>query len=240
VVDVIEQPVGRSAAALRLATQDTHLLTEQEPFIAELMSGTRSREDLARLTGQLRSVYAAIESIAPAFRSDPILGRLFDPRLDRLATIDADLAHLGGSAATQLIEVLPATAAYVARILAARESRARIVAHHYVRYLGDLSGGQIIAMLMRRHYGIEDEALTFYAFDGLGSKGGFKATYRTILDELLVDQAFFDEVVAEARLAYEANRQVFAALGAAGASSRAGDNVLAAVVPPPAPRLAGA
>ena len=113
-----------------------------------------------------------------------------------------------------LAEPLPATAAYVARIHAAAASKARLVAHHYVRYLGDLSGGQIIASLMRRHYGVADEALTFYAFEGLGSKGGFKTTYRRILDELFVDRAFFDETVDEARAAYECNRRMFAALGA--------------------------
>ena len=213
-VDVLEQPVGRTAADLRAATQGIHLLTEQEPFIAELMAGSRSTADLARLTGQLRPVYAAIERIVPAFRSDPVLGRLFDPRLDRLAAIDADLAQLAAAGLRTSTDPRPATVAYLARIHEAAGSPARLVAHHYVRYLGDLSGGQIIATLMRRHYGVADEALTFYAFDGIGSKGGFKTTYRRILDELFMDRAFFDEVVGEARAAYECNRQVFAALGA--------------------------
>ena len=214
-VDVLEQPVGQTAADLRTATQDIHLLTEQEPFIAQLMAGARSQADLARLTGQLRHVYAAIEAIVPTFRSDPILGRLFDPRLDRLAAIDGDLANLvGGARVAAPADPLPATSAYVARIHEAATSRPRIVAHHYVRYLGDLSGGQIIASLMRRHYGIADAALSFYAFEGLGSKGGFKTTYRRILDELFVDRAFFDETVDEARTAYECNRRLFAALGA--------------------------
>ncbi len=210
-VDVLERPADRTAAALRQATLDVHLLAEQNPFIADLMAGRLGVADLARLTGQLRSIYAALESTVPAYRADPLLGKLFDPRLDRLSTIDRDLERLAAAtgAAADITEPLNATQAYVDRIHAIRDSAPRVVAHHYVRYLGDLSGGQIIAMLMRRHYGVTDDALTFYAFDGLGSKGGFKASYRRALDALFVDQATYDEVVDEARIAYEANRQVF-------------------------------
>jgi heme oxygenase len=177
------------------------------------MAGRLGAFDLARLTAQLRSVYAAIESNLEPYRVDPLLGRLFDRRLDRLAAIDHDLAALAGSAASTLTDPLPETIDYVERIAAIRGDPPRLVAHHYVRYLGDLSGGQIIAMLMRRHYGLGDDALTFYAFEGIPSKGGFKASYRRALDELLVDPATYEAVVDETRTAYEANRRLFVALG---------------------------
>ena len=216
-VDVVERPVGRTAAVLREVTRDVHLQTEQEPFIVALMSGRLGAPDLARLTGQLRTVYAALEAHVLPFRDDPALRPLLDPRLDRLAAIDHDLVELAALAsadATALLEPLPATSAYVDRITAASASAPRFVAHHYVRYLGDLSGGQIIAKLMRDHYGVPASALTFYAFDGLGSKGGFKTEYRRSLDCVLVDETTFDAVVDETRAAYEANRQLFVALGA--------------------------
>ena len=212
-VNVIDTPVVRTAADLRLATQDVHTQTEQNAFIVDLMAGRLAVRDLARLTGQLRSVYAALEAAVIPHRMDPGLGPLFDPRLDRLAAIDHDLRELAGDEAEAFAVPLPATLAYVARIDEVRDSGPRLAAHHYVRYLGDLSGGQIIANLMRRHYAVPDAALRFYAFDGLGSKGGFKASYRRSLDALFADSAAYDEVVDEARLAYEANRRVFVALG---------------------------
>jgi heme oxygenase len=221
-VDVLDQQVGRTAADLRAATLDVHLATEQNAFIVELMAGRRSAVDLARLTGQLRSVYAALETTVVPHRADPLFGRLFDPRLDRLSTIDHDLTELAGSAAAALVAPLPETLAYVDRIRDIADEPERLVAHHYVRYLGDLSGGQIIAMLMRRHYRLPDEALTFYAFVGLPSKGGFKTTYRRTLDELFRNPKAYAVVVEESRTAYEANRRVFEALGApSGARARA-------------------
>jgi heme oxygenase len=204
---------GGSAAALRDATLDVHRDTERAPFIVALMTGRLGIADLARLTGQLRSVYAALEASVALYRDDPILGRLFDPRLNRLAAIDHDLVGLAGAAAAELAVPLPETVAYVERIRAVEGVAPRLVAHHYVRYLGDLSGGQIIAALMRRHYGVPDRALTFYAFHGLGSKGGFKTTYRRLLDALLADRDTYAAVVDETRLAYQANARIFAALG---------------------------
>jgi heme oxygenase len=150
------------------------------------------------------------------------LTELFDPRLDRLSAIDHDLAGLAGLAGLArsdgegLTEPVAATAAYVRRIVDVATSEPRLLGHHYVRYLGDLSGGQIIASLMRRHYGIPDEALTFYAFVGLGSKGGFKTAYRRALDVRLADPGFYAEVLDESRRAYELNRSVFEELGRGG------------------------
>jgi heme oxygenase len=201
------------ARALRDATLDVHRRAEEEPFIADLMAGRRNAADFARLTGQLRSVYGALEPAVTSMRSAGRLADVFDPRLDRLAAIDHDLHALANGDAAALIDPLPTTSAYVDRLREVADAPARLLAHHYVRYLGDLSGGQIIATLMRRHYGIGDEALTFYAFDGLPSKGGFKTTYRRHLDELLADPAFYADVLDETRLAYEANRRVFAELG---------------------------
>jgi heme oxygenase len=207
-------PAGTgSAAALREATLQEHRETERAAFVVDLMAGRLGIAALARLTGQLRAVYAAMEIGVEPYRDDPLLGRLFDPRLDRLAAIDHDLAELAGAAAAGLTVPLPETLAYVDRIRAVSDSGPRLVAHHYVRYLGDLSGGQIIADRLRRHYGLPSRALTFYAFHGLGSKGGFKAVYRGLLDELLADPGTYGTVVDEAQLAYRANGRLFAALG---------------------------
>jgi heme oxygenase len=214
-IEAAVRPTAGSAAALRQATLDVHRRAEEEPFIDDLMGGRRSRGDFRRLTGQLRHIYAALEEAVGGMRAEGRLDRFLDPRLDRLATIDHDLAALG-PAEDDAATPNDAAAAYSGRIRAVAGSEPRLLAHHYVRYLGDLSGGQIIATLMRRHYDIPADALTFYAFDGLGSKGAYKIAYRRALDTVLADPAFYAEVVDESRAAYEANRQVFAELGRAG------------------------
>ncbi|WP_250544226.1 biliverdin-producing heme oxygenase [Canibacter zhuwentaonis] len=51
---------------------------------------------------------------------------------------------------------------------------AGIVAHHYTRYLGDLSGGQMIAKRIRSQHGLESDSVAFYEFAELGDLNEFK------------------------------------------------------------------
>jgi heme oxygenase len=51
-----------------------------------------------------------------------------------------------------------------------------LLAHAYVRYLGDLSGGQIIGGRIRRAYGLKGtEGTAFYDFSAKGEKSGFES-----------------------------------------------------------------
>jgi heme oxygenase (biliverdin-producing, ferredoxin) len=61
---------------------------------------------------------------------------------------------------------------------------AEYVAHHYTRYLGDLSGGQVIGAMIERHYGATPEQLTFFSFEGIEKPVPYKREYRTALDAL--------------------------------------------------------
>ena len=81
---------------------------------------------------------------------------------------------------------LPATAEYIARLndIEATKDVARLLAHHYVRYLGDLSGGQVIGRMMQRHYGVSDECVTFYRFAEIPKTKPYKDNYRAALDVL--------------------------------------------------------
>ena len=83
------------------------------------------------------------------------------------------------------------------------------MAHHYVRYLGDLSGGQIISALVQRHYNLGPEGLNFYAFEGIGKIKPYKDSYRTHLDEADFSDVEKQEILHHAEVAFETNRQVF-------------------------------
>ena len=53
--------------------------------------------------------------------------------------------------------------------LAAGPDPSRLLAHAYVRYLGDLSGGQFIRRRISKAYGLDDGAgVSFYEFRPLG------------------------------------------------------------------------
>ena len=84
----------------------------------------------------------------------------------------------------------PALSRYVGRIqeLAASPDPSRLLAHAYVRYMGDLSGGQFIRRRIAKAYALEDGAgLSFYEFRPLAggaqrAKVRISRTYRLLSD----------------------------------------------------------
>jgi heme oxygenase len=108
--------------------------------------------------------------------------------------------------------MLPATAAYVGRLSGIDPTDLpRYLAHHYTRYLGDLSGGQAIARLVARHYGAREDQLSFYRFDGIDTVP-FKREYREGLDHLGFDESQVATFLAEASESFRLNSALFADL----------------------------
>lgn len=195
------------AALLREATEAQHRTAESRPFMTALMGGELDLAAYALYLAQFARIYAALESRATV-PSDPSM--LQDRRLDRAAAIDADLAALGAHDWRESIPAVPATIVYEEHLRAiARTEPIRLVAHHYTRYLGDLSGGQVMATMLRRHYGATEEQLSFFRFDELGALVPYKRGYRDALDALDLTDAERDALVAEARSAFDANTAVF-------------------------------
>lgn len=192
---------------LRTATEQAHRRAEHSPFMADLLEGRASAAAYTALTGQLLHVYRTLEDAVRRHADHPALSPLVDARLDRTGRLEADLHALGVDPTT--VEVLPATRAYTERL--GEADAVALVAHHYVRYLGDLSGGQAIATLVERHYGITD-AVTFYDFADLGKAKPYKDDYRARLDALPVAGPERERLLAEAVTAFELNQALFADL----------------------------
>ena len=158
--DAVEQ---RFSARLKASTKRVHDNAEHSTFMEDLMGGKLDTSAYLRLINQYTYIYEALEEISRNLRESG--NSLTDPftleGLDRTAAIHHDIRALGQ---TEIDSPLPATIEYVARIKATAQATERFLAHHYLRYLGDLSGGQAVAALVARHYGIARDALTMYSF----------------------------------------------------------------------------
>ena len=201
---------------LRSATAVAHERAEHAPFIDDLMSGRLDSGEYQRLAVQLYFVYEALERVGADLAGDPVADAVLDPKLLRLQRLGADLASFGIDPSQST--PLPAVARYVTAIESTRDDPARYVAHHYTRYLGDLSGGQVVAHRMREHYGVDDSALTFYSFDEIDKLKRYKDAYRARLDALPLDAEGIERLVDEAIAAFDHNQAVFGDLGGARAA----------------------
>lgn len=197
------------AARVREATAEQHRTAETRSFITDLMGGKLSLDAYTTYLAQYAYVYRALEA-RTIREDDPAL--IADTRLHRFAAIESDLAALGAADWESSHPVLPATQAYVDRLLEVGDDVPRYLAHHYTRYLGDLSGGQAIAKLVERHYGATAEQLAFYDFEGIDSPVRFKRTYREGLDNLDFDAQQDEAFIEEAKAAFGYNGAIFEAL----------------------------
>ncbi|WP_353810302.1 heme oxygenase (biliverdin-producing) [Agromyces sp. SYSU T00194] len=200
------------AALIRSASADDHRAAESRGFVTRLMAGELSLGGYARYLAQLAWVYEALESWEPR-AGDPAI---FDPALARMPAIESDLVALGVTDRRATHKALPATAGYAAHLrgIVARHDVVEYLAHHYTRYLGDLSGGQAIAALIARHYGATPEQLGFARFEGIEAPVPFKRRYREGINALRLPGTSVDRLIAEVRQSFALNSAVFDALGA--------------------------
>ena len=85
-----------------------------------------------------------------------------------------------------------------------------LIAHLYTRYLGDLSGGQILKGIAQRGMNLSDgEGTAFYEFEEIPDEKQFKATYRQRLDELPINETTANQIVDEANAAFGMNMKLF-------------------------------
>jgi heme oxygenase len=210
----VAEPIPFSQA-LRERTRIVHEQSAGAAFMQDLMSGKGSRRDYVALLTQHWFIYDALEEAATGLADDPVATLFISPKLTRLPAIEADLEFLIGHDWRDLVTALPTTLRYTARIREVGSTwPGGFIAHHYTRYLGDLSGGQIIRTLLQRRYGFETNGVGFYLFTDIAKPKVFKDIYRAQLDAVDWTDEERDRVIAEVALAFRFNTELFDGLAA--------------------------
>ena len=202
----------RLSARLRAETRADHDAAQGSGFLDRLAAGRLPRAAYADLAAQHWFIYETLEQAAQAMAGDPVAGGFVAPELTRLPALSGDLAFLVGAGWRDRIAALPATEEYRERLGAVAFHRASaFVAHHYTRYLGDLSGGQYLGPAIAKAYGLDGRGHRFFVFEGIRPRA-FRARYRELLDRISWPRAEEDAFVAEVSEAYRLNINVLAEL----------------------------
>ncbi|HEY9846380.1 MAG TPA: heme oxygenase (biliverdin-producing) [Candidatus Caenarcaniphilales bacterium] len=199
------------ATKLREGTKKSHTMAENVGFIKCYLKGTVEKTSYRKLVANLYFVYSAMETEMERHRHHPTLSKIYFPELNRKASLEQDLAFYYGQSWREQANPSPAAEAYVQRIRQVSATEPELlVAHSYTRYLGDLSGGQILKGITERGMNLSDgQGTAFYRFESIPDEKQFKATYRQAMNELPADEATAERIVEEANAAFGMNMKMF-------------------------------
>lgn len=186
-------------------------MAENVGFIKCFLKGTVEKNSYRKLVANFYFVYSAMEEEMERHRNHPILSNVYYPQLNRKSSLEQDLSFYFGSDWRETVAPSEAGQAYVDRIRqVSNEDPELLLAHCYTRYLGDLSGGQILKKIAQQAMGLQDGAGTsFYEFQDIPDEKAFKNEYRQAMDNLPIDEATADRIVDEANDAFKLNMAMF-------------------------------
>lgn len=199
------------ASKLREGTQKAHTMAENVGFVRCFLRGVVEKNSYRKLVANFYFAYSAMEEELERHRDHPVVSKVYFPELHRKQSLEQDLHYYYGPNWREAVSPSVAGQRYVDRI---REVSAHhpelLVGHSYTRYLGDLSGGQVLKGIAQRAMNLmEGEGTAFYEFDTISDEKAFKATYRQSLDTIDVDEATADRIVEEANDTFGLNMELF-------------------------------
>lgn len=204
------------AERLRSETRAQHVELERSALMQQLLRGRMPQGTYCALLRNLHPIYQALEAGLAACAVHPGVASVCSPLLWREPALRADLDLLHGPDWPRDIAMQSAAAAYARHLSALVAGQPeRLVAHAYVRYLGDLSGGQVLARIVSEQLGLRGGVgVRFYDFGRTDEAAALKQRFRAGLEATVTTEADADAVVDEARRAFEMHAELFEQLHA--------------------------
>jgi len=207
------QPI---TSLLKIGTVDVHAAAHHSEGAIRLVNGTLPKSRYVLYLYMLWHVYSVFEELLENHSDSSTLGGFAHPRVSgRSLHLADDIDHILGhqvwrSTPPELSPTMTkALENYLGRLIVLGQNFPDLLlAHVYVRILGDLSGGQYIKRQVQKAYQLEEESLSFYRFGKSQEDiGKTKLWFKNTMNEA-VPQHGFDlkaRLVAEARMAFIMN-----------------------------------
>lgn len=209
-----EEDSKNLSVQLKTSTKEVHRTVETSGIMRNLMRNQLPLTQYIHLLRALYTIYVEMEAALDKNASHPVIELIHFPReLRRLETLRQDILFLTHSKG----DVEPCTCSHVVdfanRIRWVGENEPTLLpAYSYVRYLGDLSGGQFLSKRIGKAYGLTDQGLAFYAFDSITDIEHFKTVYKNGMDQ--IPEAFHEGILKETYESFLAHGRFFGDMNA--------------------------
>ncbi|XP_059902983.1 heme oxygenase 1a [Gadus macrocephalus] len=211
----VEMPNRDLSEQIKEATKDSHVRAENTGLMLSYQKGQVTLAQYKLLLCSLHHIYVALEEELDKNSSHPGVAPIYFPtELARRELIEEDLEHFYGQDWREKMVVPKAAERYAHRLRQiGGENPELLVAHAYTRYLGDLSGGQVLGRITQKSLGLKNgDGVAFFTFPGVSSPNRFKQLYRSRMNSVELTEEQRKGVLEEAVRAFELNIQVFDAL----------------------------
>ena len=198
---------------LKEGTSKSHSAAENTKFVSAFLKGCVDPEEYRKLITNFWYVYETMETLIQK-SGDPYVKVLhaWSPLLNRTAFIERDLRYFYGPMwrGQQVPSEACNTYCYRLNEIAEKDPYL-LLAHHYTRYIGDLSGGQILKGIAAKALPDlpQGEGLHFYDFPRIEDPKAWKTEYRAVLDSLELDESQRNALITEANYAFRLNMYMF-------------------------------
>lgn len=196
------------SSRLRASTAEVHKEAEQRPFMRAFFAGDLPRAAyvgwLARQWHLYRTLEAGLAALAPTLPEHGLVPAV----LYRTERIEADLDYLTDRSWRHENHLTPATDAYANRIRSAAAFPAGLVAHAWLRYMGNVGGRDVLRGLVAGSIGAaegSDLGLAFTDYSEIGEIRPFFADFHAKLDALVLTDDEREQAVAEASAGFRHN-----------------------------------
>ena len=201
------------ASRLREGTKQSHTVAENTAFMQCFLKGVVEKQSFRTLIANLYFIYSALEVELQRHIAHPVVGMIWFPELHRQQNLEKDLVFYYGEDWRQQIVPSNSTNAYVTRIHdIAKTEPVLLVAHGYVRYMGDLSVGQSFRNMVRSAIQLPvDRGTALYEFESLTTaeaRKAYKAKYRHALNSLPLADDSSQIIIDEANYAFQLNQNI--------------------------------
>jgi len=197
---------------IKEGTKKSHSAAENTKFVASFLKGVLDPEEYRKLLTNFWYVYDTMEQRIQE-SNDPLVNVLkqWNPILFRTAFLQRDLEYYYGPFWREKQIPSEACNTYCYRITeVAEKDPYLLIAHHYTRYIGDLSGGQILKGITKKALNPpEGKGLHFYDFPRIENAKEWKIGYRSVLDDLDLSETQRDALIEEANYAFKLNMDMF-------------------------------
>nr|YP_009392499.1 Heme oxygenase [Caloglossa monosticha]ARW61061.1 Heme oxygenase [Caloglossa monosticha] len=199
------------AKQLREGTTKSHSMAENVSFVKSFLGGVVDKKSYRKLVANLFFIYSAIEQQIEKNKDHEAIKSIYFPELFRQSSLAQDLNYYYGVNWSNQITPSSATKLYINRINSIGINQPELlVAHAYTRYIGDLSGGQILKKIAVNAMNLTNNVgVSFYDFKAIEDEKSFKEKYKKALNNIPLNDIQISQVITEANIAFNLNMQIF-------------------------------